>query len=308
MKATQINAEFRSKIRFMPNFPIGKPWQIKLLNKMMSFAPDPKINDLVSREVIDFGSGAGVRVFTPKKDVSEAALLFIHGGGMVIGSASQDDPRLADLAAELGITVVSVEYRLAPENPFPIPLEDCFEAWQWLGSEAQARKINPARVVIGGQSAGGGLAASLALKIRDQKGVQPAGQLLFCPMLDDRTAANRELDKTNHFVWHNKSNLVGWGSYLSQAPGLKDAPKHAVPARETKLEGLPPAWIGVGDIELFYEEDVAYAKALQAAGVDCKLNVVEGGPHAFETFAADTPTAKAYLKDATNWLKERLGV
>jgi len=95
---------------------------------------------------------------------------------------------------------------------------------------------------------------------------------------------------------------------LSQAPGLKDTPRHAVPARETDLVGLPPAWIGVGDIELFYEEDVAYAKVLQAAGVDCKLNVVEGGPHAFETFAADTPAAQAYLKDATSWLKEKLGV
>ena len=292
----------------MPNFPIGKPWQIKLLNKMMSFAPDPKINDLANREIISFGPGSGVRVFTPKKDVSEAALLFIHGGGMVIGSASQDDQRLADLAVELGITVVSVEYRLAPENPFPAPLDDCFAAWQWLVAEAQARKISPARVVIGGQSAGGGLAASLALKIRDQKGVQPAGQWLFCPMLDDRTAANRELDDVNHFVWHNKSNLVGWSSYLSQAPGLKETPKHAVPARETNLAGLPPAWIGVGDIELFYAEDVAYAKALQAAGVECKLNVVEGGPHAFETFAADAPTAKVYLKDATSWLKEKLGV
>jgi len=308
VKATEINPDFRSKIRFMPNFPIAKPWQIKLINKAMSMAPDPKINDSVTREIIGFGNGSGVRVFTPKSEVSEAALLFIHGGGMVIGSASQDDKRLADLAVELGITVVSVEYRLAPENPFPAPLEDCFAAWQWIGSQAQVRKINPARVVIGGQSAGGGLAASLALKIRDLKGVQPAGQWLFCPMLDDRTAANRELDAVNHFVWHNKSNLVGWSSYLSQAPGLKETPKHSVPARETNLAGLPPAWIGVGDIELFYAEDVAYAKALQAAGVDCKLNVVEGGPHAFETFAADTPTAKAYLADATSWLKEKLTV
>ncbi len=308
MKAAQINPDFRSKIRFMPNFPIGKPWQIRALNKLMGFAPDPKINDLVTREIISFGNGSGVRVFTPMKAASEAALLFIHGGGMVIGSASQDDKRLADLAAVLGITVVSVEYRLAPENPFPAPLDDCFGAWQWLGSEAQARNINPARVVIGGQSAGGGLAASLALKIRDLGGVQPAGQWLFCPMLDDRTAANRELDKVRHFVWHNKSNFVGWGSYLAQAPGLRQTPKYAVPSREEDLSGLPPAWIGVGDIELFYKEDIAYAKALQAAGVECKLNVVEGGPHAFETFAPDAPASRAYIADATSWLKQRLGV
>jgi len=104
----------------MPNFPIGKPWQIKLLNKMMSFAPDPKVNDLVNKEIIDFGSGAGVRVFTPKKDVSEAALLFIHGGGMVIGSASQDDQRLADLAVELGITwfLSSIDWPQKTHFPF----------------------------------------------------------------------------------------------------------------------------------------------------------------------------------------------
>ena len=292
----------------MPNFPIAKPWQIKLLNKMMSLAPDPKINSKVSREIIALDHGAGVRVFTPNAEAKEAALLFIHGGGMVIGQASQDDQRLADLSAELGITVVSVEYRLAPENPFPTPLDDCFEAWQWLQSQASARGIDPARVVVGGQSAGGGLAASLALKIRDLKGTQPAGAWLFCPKLDDRTAANRELDKAKHFVWHNQSNLVGWSAYLGQEPGLAKTPKYAVPSREQHLSGLPATWIGVGDIELFYEEDVAYAKALQAAGVECKLNVVAGGPHAFETFAADTPTAKAYLLDANNWLKTRLGI
>ena len=103
MKAAQINPDFRSKIRFMPNFPIAKPWQIRALNKVMGFAPDPKINDLVTREIISFGNGSGVRVFTPIKAASEAALLYIHGGGMVIGSASQDHQRLADLDAELGI-------------------------------------------------------------------------------------------------------------------------------------------------------------------------------------------------------------
>ncbi len=200
----------------------------------------------------------------------------------------------------------SVDYRLAPEHPFPAPLEDCLDAWTWLQDQAEVRGIDPARVAVGGQSAGGGLAASLVQRIHDEGGQQPAAQWLFCPMLDDRTAARTELDGAKHLLWNNKANRAGWGAYLGVQPGSASVPDGAVPSRRGDLSGLPAAWIGTGDIELFYDENRAYAEALTAAGVECELDTVAGAPHAFETVAGGANVSRAYLSRSYEWLRGHL--
>jgi acetyl esterase/lipase len=160
---------------------------------------------------------------------------------------------------------------------------------------------------VGGESAGGGLAASAVQRLHDA-GAHPLGQWLFCPMLDDRTAARTELDDVGHFVWNNVSNRFGWSSYLGQAPGAPEVAPYAVAARRGELSGLPPAWICVGDIELFHDEDVDYARRLEAAGVPVTLDVTSGTPHGFENWAADTAPARMLVRRARAWLGELVGV
>lgn len=306
MKPSALHPQLRSTFRFVPNPPIGKPWRIRLLRTLQAGLPEARLPQGVRREVLSFASGGGARIITPAGGGCGAALLFIHGGGMVIGNAAQDEARLAHIALGLGIVVVSVEYRLAPENPFPAPLDDCCEAWQWLQDHAVGRGIDPARVAVGGQSAGGGLAAGLAQRVHDELPVQPVAQWLFSPMLDDRTAANHQLDAARHYLWNNRSNRVGWGAYLGVSPGVSTPPPYASPSRAENLAGLPPAWIGSGDIELFHDENRAYAEALRAAGVDVTLDTVPGAPHAFESVVPTSQLAVDYTDRALLWLKERL--
>jgi acetyl esterase/lipase len=234
-------------------------------------------------------------------------MLYIHGGGMIIGSPAMDDALLSSIASELDIVIVSPEYRLAPEHPYPAAMDDCHSAWQWIQGNLASRGIDSTRIAIGGESAGGGLAAGLVLRIHDEGGPQPVAQWLFCPMLDDKTALDRSLDDVDHFVWNNKMNLVGWTSYLGKDIGSDKVSVYAAPARREDLRGLPKAWIGVGDVELFFEENKAYANKLTAAGVPCELDVVSGAPHAFEGVAPESQLARDYMARAKSWLKKALG-
>jgi acetyl esterase/lipase len=247
-----------------------------------------------------------VRLYRPATRRSPAALFWIHGGGLVIGRAVQDDHLCLLTARELGILVVSVEYRLAPEHPFPAALDDCFGAWRWLQHEADRLEVDPTRLAVGGESAGGGLAASLVQRIHDSDAVPVIAQWLFCPMLDDRTAACTDLDHVNHFVWNNQMNRFGWRAYLGVEPGAASVPEYAVPARRQDLRGLPRTWIGAGDIELFYEEDCAYAERLRDVGVDLTLDIVPGAPHGFEAWASNTTLSKAFIGRAQAWLLQAL--
>jgi len=208
------------------------------------------------------------------------AMLWIHGGGFVIGSAAQDDALCAHVADELGVTVAAVDYRLAPAHRFPVPLEDCYRALVWLADQPT---VDEARIAIGGASAGGGLAASLAMLARDRGEVQPAFQLLSYPMLDDRTATRVDIDERDFRLWNNKSNHLAWEAYTGAAPGSASIPTLAAPGRSSDLAGLPPAWIGVGALDLFLEEDQSYARRLADAGVPCELYVVDGAFHGFDS-------------------------
>lgn len=247
-----------------------------------------------------------LRLYWPQQRTSRAALLWVHGGGYVIGRARMDDQHCADTAARLGVLVVSVDYRLAPRHPFPAALDDAAGAWRWLLACAEQLGVDPGRLAIGGQSAGGGIAASLVNRVRDAGGPQPVAQWLFSPMLDDRTAADRSLDAVQHFVWDNARNRFGWRSYLGVAPGSSPVPPGAVPARREDLAGSPPSFVGVGDIDLFHDEDVRYAEALRAAGTAVTLDVVPGAPHGFESWAYRARPSQAYLGRAREWLASAL--
>ena len=301
----QIAPELRGRMMTVPAALIGSGVGRWVLRSVMGLMRG-KAHDGVKVEARTAADGVKLRVYTPEQGGNGAALLWIHGGGLVIGSAMQDDKFCADTARELGIVVVSTAYRLAPDAPFPAALDDCFSAWTWLQRSAGELGIDPARVAVGGQSAGGGLAASLVQRIHDGGGVQPVAQWLFCPMLDDRTAARRELDAVGHFVWNNRANRVGWSGYLG-AVGAERVPDYAVPARRSDLRGLPPAWIGTGEIELFFDEDKTYAGRLTGAEVSCTLDIVPGAPHGFEALAPDSALARAYLARARAWLGESLG-
>jgi acetyl esterase/lipase len=223
----------------------------------------------------------------------------------VLGRAAMDDTLCGETARQTGMTIVSVDYRLAPRHPFPAALDDTHAGWQWLQAHLEELGLDPERVAIGGQSAGGGLAASLVQRVHDEGG-SIAAQWLFCPMLDDRVAADRSHDAVDHFIWNNRSNRVGWSSYLGESLGADDLPPYAAAARREDLSGLPQTWMYTSDIELFYPEDIDYARRLEMAGVDTTVEVVSGAPHGFEAWASDSRLAQDLLVRARAWLAERL--
>ncbi len=199
--------------------------------------------------------------------------------------------------------MVSVRYGLAPEHPFPVALDQLTAAWDWLQAGADGLCAAPDRVALGGESAGGGLAAALAQRLLDTRPTQPIAQWLFAPMLDDRTAADRSLDAVDHRIWNNVMNRVGWSAYLGDEPGSPALPEYAAPARRQDLRGLSPVYLAVGDIELFHDEVVDYGARLTGAGVPVTLDVVPGGPHGFENWARTTPPAVALVRRAQDWLR-----
>jgi len=284
-----------------PALNLENPVLRALVATASRLAPGRKVDGVAVRRVRD--GAVDVRVYTPAES-SGAALLWIHGGGLVLGAAKMDDRLCGETAAHLGATVVSVDYRLAPRHPFPAALDDAHAAWAWLLAHAGELGVDPARIAVGGQSAGGGLAANLVQRLHDE-GATVAAQWLYCPMLDDRTAADRSFDDARHLVWNNRSNLVGWSSYLGEAMG-DTVPAYSSASRREDLAGLPPAWIYTSDIELFHDEDVDYARRLAAAGVDVTLDLVRAAPHGFEAWATDTALAQDLFTRARAWLGERL--
>jgi acetyl esterase/lipase len=309
MKLSKVAPELRNLVRWMPNTPVRTRIGRAITRAMVGLIPAVEVPG-VSVEIIE-SENVRLRLYRPEVSQSDAALLWIHGGGYLMGRAIQDDKLCGITARECGITVVSTEYRVAPEHPFPAALDDCLAAWNWLQASAAQLGVDPARVAIGGQSAGGGLAACLVQRVHDDatssgSGNEAIAQWLLCPMLDDRTATLRRLDGVRHILWTNHLNAVGWRSYLGHEPGEAQAAPYAVAARRTDLANLPPAWIGVGDIDLFHEECVAYAQSLQDSGVDVTLRVTPGGPHAFESWGSRTNVAQAHLAASREWLRATL--
>ena len=236
-----------------------------------------------------------VRVHEPAEQSASPrpALLWVHGGGHVLGSASQDDPLLQDLVARTGCVAVAVEWRRAPEDPYPAAVHDAYAALRWMAEDAA---LDPGRLVVGGASSGGGAAAGLALLARDRSEVPLAGQLLVYPMLDDRevTASSREV--LDPRLWNHESNRLGWAAYLSGLDGA-EVPAHAAPARATDVHGLPPTWLATGELDLFRDEDLEYASRLLASGVPTELHVYAGAVHGFDLFAPEAAVSRRYCRD-----------
>jgi acetyl esterase/lipase len=301
---TEFHPDLRLAARFLPRFTVG-PRSVKVMRWLMSLAGAPRSTPGVTASIRDIPGAGTARVFVPDGVTGPMpAMLWIHGGGFVMGSPAQDDAKATLLARELGMTVVAPTYRLAPEHPFPAAMDDLYAALSWLHTNAGALRVRADRVVVAGASAGGGLAAGLTLLARDRGEIPIAFQMLVYPMLDDRTVG-RAIDGANHRLWTAGSNDYGWRSYLGHAPGAAQVPVHAAPARAESLAGLPPTWIGVGTHDLFHDEDVEYARRLAAAGVPAQLEVVPGVFHGFDGFRG-AGVAKAFLASQVAALRRAL--
>ncbi|MCI9889991.1 alpha/beta hydrolase [Micrococcales bacterium 31B] len=253
------------------------------------------------------GPGVPVKIYEPHDGrASRGALLWIHGGGFVTGNLAWGDANAAEIAHELGILVVSVDYRLAPEHPFPAAIDDCMAALSWMHANHIELDIDPRRIAVGGGSAGGGLAACVAQRAHDE-GRPVCLQALIYPMLDDRTVLRKGDQDAVCSLWLPLSNRTGWTAYRGSAPDYLCAPEYLAAARREHLDGLPPAWIGVGDLDLFYQEDVDYAARLEEYGVPCDLFVVPGMYHGADQIVMPRPElTDAFIRDLHRALRTAL--
>ena len=239
-----------------------------------------------------------VRLYRPTDLPSEAPLFYwIHGGGMVLGKVEHDDDLCMARADRLKALVASVEYRLAPEHPFPAPVEDCHAGLAWCNENAEELGFDRSRIAIGGASAGGGLAAGLALLARDRGEVDIAFQFLVYPMLDDRNVTESSHAIVDPRLWNRTANALGWNAYLAGRAGSAEVSPYAAPARAKDLRGLPPAYINVGDLDLFLDEDIAYAQALSRAGVAAELHVYPGAFHGSNMLVSRSPLSRRWRDD-----------
>jgi acetyl esterase/lipase len=253
------------------------------------------------------GATADVVVYDDgSRTAPTGALLWIHGGGHLIGDPGLDHSWCSRVVTEVGVPVVSVDYRLAPEHPFPADLDDCSAALRWLQAHADELGVDPARIAVGGASAGGGLAAAVVQRAHDE-GHPVRFQLLVYPMLDDRTALVRDHAGRGRFVWTARMNQRAWTAYLGQPAGAQDVLPGAAPARRADLRGLPPAWLGVGELDLFHDEDLAYARRLRTAGVACELYVEPAMYHGADAVVPDAPSMVAFRDRMIAALRTALG-
>ncbi|MFF7638537.1 alpha/beta hydrolase [Kitasatospora sp. NPDC008050] len=234
------------------------------------------------------------------------AVYHVHGGGLVSGDQWEQADTLAEWVDLLGVVAVAVGYRLAPEHPYPAPVEDCYAGLVWTAAHAEALAIDPDRLIIWGSSAGGGLAAATALLARDRGGPALSHQILQCPMLDDRelTSSSQELDGEG--FWDRHSNRTGWQSLLGPAAGGPDVPAYAAPARAEDLGGLPPAFIDVGQVETFRDEALDYAARLSRAGVPVELHMWPGAWHGFAVAAPQAAVSQLAIAARSAYLRRVL--
>lgn len=283
IRSDHYHPDLRNIARVLPRSPFNK-LTLPAIRSLSRFAPSAR----EGVEVLTITPSAGVRLDRPQRESAHGgALLWIHGGGYVIGTAAQDDKLCRRFVGRLGVPVASVDYRLAPKHPFPAALEDCYSALTWL---ARLPGVDPDRIAIGGASAGGGLAAALALLARDRGEVTPLFQLLVYPMVDDRPSSRPGLESPHYRMWSEKSDRLGWHAYLKGADR-----QSAVPARRDDLSNLAPAWVGVGTVDPLYGQDVEYAHRLRAVGVSCELDVVDRAFHGFDMIASKTPVAQSFF-------------
>ena len=285
----------------------------QLAEQVKAFSADLPRSKRVSTRDVNISGPPGApsvrcRLYTPSVTVTNApALLWIHGGGFTVGNLDQDDILAAKLVDDAACVVVSVEYRLAPEFPFPAGVEDCYAALCWLTVSAGELGVDLSRIAVGGESAGGGLAAGVALMARDRGKVALAYQLLLCPCLDDRHITQSSYEITDPQTWNRTRSLQGWRAYLGGELGQKDVSPYAAPARAGDLGGLPPAYLMVGELDLMRDDTLDYASRLMRAGVSTELHIWPGAFHGFEVMVPHATISKQAVGDYIAALKRALG-
>lgn len=313
----QLDPELRAMVEKLPTdrplnlneIPAARAKMNKMVTAML--ADLPAVDGVASQDQFAPGRegdpAVRVRVYRPDHQPAKLpALLWIHGGGYVMGDIEQDDRLMKQLAKRIGLVAVSVDYRLAPEHPFPAPVEDCYAALKWLFAHAGQLGVEPSRIAIGGASGGGGLAAGLALLVRDRGEVPVAFQLLIYPMIDDRNVTPASYAITDPRMWNRESNRLGWRAYLGRDGGGADVSPYAAASRATDLRDLPPAYIPVGALDLFVDENIEYAQRLIQAGVPTELHVYPGAFHGFDLFAPHAKVSKQFKADRDSALMRAL--
>ncbi len=304
-------AQIRRVPRELRSLNLRRPmpiWRASMAPVVRRFTdlPTPVVDGVEVREVM-VGS-VRVLVYEPAgRQHPSGAVVWIHGGGLMLGRAENAHERCSTLARDLGVLAVSVDYRVAPEEPFPAAIDDCMAALGWVHDQAADLGVDAARIAVGGDSAGGGLAACLAQRAFDE-GIPVALQLLFYPMLDDRTGLRGDRRGIRGpLTWTPTSNRSGWSAYLGHPAGQDEDRAYAVAARRADLSGLAPAWIGVGEFDLFHDEDVDYARRLQECGVECELVTVPGMYHGADSVQPSPPSMVAFLGSASAALARAIG-
>ncbi len=278
----------------------------------LPIAVDPPIREAIEQSVrsVPGPAGApdiGLTIYKPRNAKGVLPCIYhIHGGGYVGGSAAQLEPLHRPLSHELNCVIVSVDYRLAPETRFPGGIEDCYAGLAWLNANAEALGVDRARIGVMGESAGGGLAAALALLVRDRGEHKLAFQHLVYPMLDDRTCVAEPNPVAGEFIWTSHNNFFGWSALLGKQPGSADVSPYAAAARATHFANLPPAFISTATLDLFVDENIAYANRLMRAGVPVELHVYPGGFHGFDIFGGEAPVSVQARGDARTALRRAL--
>ena len=290
----RIDPELLPSIEMIPadgsldfnDLPVAREMSALMFSQMA--AQSPPVEGVDSQDLAIPGPASApditARLYTPKNRTdSHPGMLWIHGGGYILGDLDVDDHNLRQMCANTGCVILSTNYRLAPEDPFPAPVEDCYTSLKWLVENSGKLGVDKSRIAIGGGSAGGGLAAGLAIMTRDRGEIEIKFQLLMYPMIDDRNITPSSHTVTDPRTWDREKNIFAWKAYLGNSAEDGNVSPYAAAARAEDLAGLPPAYIAVGELDLFLDEDIEYAQRLLQAGVPTELHVYPGATHGFDT-------------------------
>jgi acetyl esterase/lipase len=312
-----IDPELSAFVEAMPSFDLSDPVAARagfetMIAAMGAELPEEALLDITDREVPGWEGDPDVpvRVFSPKERPAGATVpgvLQIHGGGFIVGSVRTEHAGSVAMAADMGAVVVSVDYRLAPEHPYPAGVHDCYAALRWLHAEAATLGVDPERIAVSGASAGGGLAAATALLARDLGGPDLCFQMLHIPELDDRLTTPSMQAFTSTPVWNRPLAEESWRAYLGDLSGSPDVPAYAAPARATDLRGLPPAYVSTAENDPLRDEGIEYALGLLRAGVSVELHQYPGTFHGSALVTTASVSRRAQ-REAAAVLRRALGV
>ena len=302
-----VAAELRSPLLLVFGGASFANWNLPLLRR--AFGRSTPVGPGVTATWHTIEGEVPVRVLVVSPETAKAsrpAVLMFHSGGMIVGAPQLEAAKMGRLARDLDAVVVSPDYRLAPEHPFPAASDDCIATLRWMRARADELGIDGQRIALAGASAGGGLTATTAQRAHDEA-IPVRAQAIVYGVLDDRTALVDDHSGRGRFIYSPQSIRFGWRAYLGREPALSDAPPaYAAAARRSDLGGLAPAWVGVGELDALYPENVAYAERLREAGVPVELLTVPGMYHGADGFAPDAPAMRAFTQAMINHLRAHL--